>query len=151
MKRLAVLLLVLFAAGTLHAQFVIGDSVMVILTTDCVNVRSVPSVTGSTVLKCEPAGMKGRVIGGPTVSSPYTFWQVTYTDGISGWSAGSYLTKVTPVTPLPPCPISTADSLRIFNLGFLAGKAAGIDSVILQIQGFKTITTLNDSTIVIKP
>jgi len=146
-KRLAVLLLVLFAAGTLHAQFAIGDSVMVILTTDCVNARSSP-VVGDNKLKCEPAGMKGKIIGGPTVSPPYTFWQVTYTDGISGWSAGSYLTKVThPV----PCPVSTADSLRIFNLGFLAGKAAGIDSVILQIQGFKTITTLNDSTIVIKP
>jgi hypothetical protein len=76
----------------------IGDSIRVTLSTDGVNARSIPSTTGSTVLKLEIAGTRGIIIAGPSPdvngSSSYTFWQITYSDGITGWSAGSFLTKI---------------------------------------------------------
>jgi hypothetical protein len=78
---------------TLH----IGDSVMVSFLTDGVNARSIPSTTGSIILKFEPAGARGIIVGGPSAdvngSSTSTFWRVTYPD-TTGWSAGKYLTKI---------------------------------------------------------
>ena len=79
---------------TLH----IGDSVMVSFSTDGVNARSIPSTSGSTVLKLELAGARGIIVAGPKPdqngSSSFTFWQITYSDGITGWSAGTYLQKI---------------------------------------------------------
>jgi phosphodiesterase/alkaline phosphatase D-like protein len=79
---------------TLH----IGDSVMVSFSTDGVNARSIPSTTGSTILKLEFAGTRGVIVAGPSAdvnaSSLYTFWRITYSDGITGWSASTYLTKI---------------------------------------------------------
>ncbi len=80
--------------STLH----IGDSVRVSFSTDGVNARSIPSTTGSTILKLELAGTRGIIVAGPRPdqngSSSYTFWQITYSDGITGWSAGTYLQKI---------------------------------------------------------
>ena len=141
------------------AQFVVGDSVKVVSTTDCVNVRTSASTTGSSILKCEAAGVRGVITAAGQKdlngSSSYTFFQVQWIDGISGWSASVYLVKIasTPPPPPAPCPISQADSLRIFNLGFASGLASvkTIDSVTIQVQGFKSARLVNDSTIVVKP
>jgi hypothetical protein len=79
---------------TLH----IGDSIMVSFSTDGVNARSIPSTSGPTVLKLELAGTRGIIVAGPKPdqngSSSFTFWQITYSDGITGWSAGTYLQKI---------------------------------------------------------
>ena len=56
--------------STLH----IGDSVRVSFSTDGVNARSIPSTTGSTILKLELAGTRGIIV--------------------AGWSAGTYLQKI---------------------------------------------------------
>ena len=87
----------LSGTGLSDLRIAVGDTVRVILTTDCVNARSVPSITGSTIFKCEPAGMKGVVLAGPSNdvngSSQIRFFQVHYADGIQGWSDSSYLDK----------------------------------------------------------
>jgi len=81
--------------ATPSTQIQIGSNVYVTLTTDCINARTVPSITNSVALKCEPAGTNGVVVDGPSPdvngSSTYTFWKVAYSDGITGWSAGQYL------------------------------------------------------------
>jgi phosphodiesterase/alkaline phosphatase D-like protein len=80
--------------STLH----IGDSIRVSSSTDGVNARTIPSTTGSTVLKLELAGTRGIIVAGPSQdvngSSSFTFWQVAYADGTTGWSASTYLTKI---------------------------------------------------------
>jgi hypothetical protein len=83
--------------GATASGLAIGDTIRVISTTDCVNARSVPSITGSTIYKCEPTGTKGVVLGGPSNdvngSSDVVFYQIRYADGIQGWSDVSYLEK----------------------------------------------------------
>jgi phosphodiesterase/alkaline phosphatase D-like protein len=83
---------------TMDSTFHVGDSVMVVLSTDCVNAWTVPSTTGSTASSCEPAGRHGKIISGPSAdvnnSSNSTFWQIAYTDGVTGWSSMKYLTKL---------------------------------------------------------
>jgi hypothetical protein len=79
--------------STLH----ISDEIIVSFNTDCVNARSIPSLTGSIIYKCEPAGTAGTIMAGPSPdvngSSSITFWQVYYWDGVIGWSAGKSLVK----------------------------------------------------------
>ena len=84
-------------SGTGVPSLAIRDTVRVILSTVCVNALSVPSITGSTIYKCEPVGTKGVVVGGPSNdlngSSGLVFYQIRYADGILGWSDALYLEK----------------------------------------------------------
>jgi chitodextrinase len=57
-----------------------------------VNVRNKPSMTKSSkVLGTQSVGALGTVIGGPTVNSGYTWWQVNFDSGKDGWVAANYL------------------------------------------------------------
>ena len=127
MKHILILLSLVLISSTSLAQFNVGDQVQVALDTDCLNVRSLP-VVGDNILKCEVAGTKGTIMGGPTVGGSYTFWQITYADGITGWSAGQYLAKIGSVPP----PVDTS-------------------SISIQLKGFKVIQVLGDSAIIVKP
>ena len=95
------------------ATFKIGDVVTVVSTTDYVSVRSIASITGSSILANEPAGAKGMIVGAPLSdingSSTVIFYQVTFSDGISGWAAGKYLTKDVVIT-IPPPVVNPCDS-----------------------------------------
>jgi len=56
------------------------------------NVRSGPAATYS-IIGTEPNGTFGTVANLiPVVASGYNWWQVKYSDGITGWSAEAYLT-----------------------------------------------------------
>lgn len=94
-------------------SFKIGDLVSVVSSTDCVSVRSIASTAGSSIFKCEPAQAKGMIVGTPLVdingSSTVIFYQVTFSDGISGWAAGKYLTKDV-VIIIPPPVVNPCDS-----------------------------------------
>ena len=154
MKSLGLALL--FIASLASAQTV-GDSVQVsIASNDCLNLRTIASVSGSTIIRCYPNGTRGIIIG-PSVpdvngSSSYVFFQVKFNDGNSGWARDFYLVKIVPPVP-PSYPVSAADSLRIFNLGFAYGQMSvkTVDSITIQMQGFKSLKLVNDSTIVAKP
>ena len=61
-----------------------------VVTTANLNVRSSASA-GATKLGTESIGSLGTVIGGPTTAGGYTWWQINYDNGISGWSISTYL------------------------------------------------------------
>ncbi|MGH2558744.1 MAG: SH3 domain-containing protein, partial [Thermomicrobiales bacterium] len=68
----------------------VGDTVMV--STDGLNLR--PSPNGSPVLATMPFGTVLDVIGGPSDTGGYTWWQVTSDDYGTGWCAGEFLSEV---------------------------------------------------------
>ncbi len=88
-----------------------GDRVM---TTDSVNVRdgaSAQSAIRGKALK----NATGTVTTGPVQSGSYKWWKIDYDNGLSGWSAESYLTATTiqkPVTTpsTPTTPVTTPSS-----------------------------------------
>jgi len=125
MKSLFVVLVLL--ASPLYAQFYLGDSVAVGTSAgDCLNARTVPSLTGNQPIKCEAVGSHGIVLAGPTAG----FYQVAYRDGVTGWSMGTYLTKVVPVVP-PPVVTDTS-------------------KISIQLQGFKVVQVVGDSIVIVK-
>ncbi|MDP2598571.1 MAG: Ig-like domain-containing protein [Candidatus Liptonbacteria bacterium] len=54
------------------------------------NVRSSPTIFAG-LLGTEVNGSMGTVIGGPVASDNYTWWQIKYDDGITGWSVEDWL------------------------------------------------------------
>ena len=90
------------SGGLVDSTLHVYDQIVVSPSADCVSACSIPSLTGSTIYDCEPAGTSGTIIAGPSAdvngSSSLTFWKVYFSDGVTGWSAGKSLAK-TNVTP----------------------------------------------------
>src|SRR3989344_2928098 len=76
------------------ATFSPGDRVK---TTARLNVRATPSGSG-TLIGTVPLGSLGTIVGGPTKTANYTFWQIDWDRGISGWSVERYLAKTSTST-----------------------------------------------------
>jgi len=75
-----------------------NDTVSVI---DDVNVRNSPAL-GTSYTTIQTAGVRGRVIGGPVVANGYTWWKIAWSNGLLGWSAQNFLTKILPTqSPAP--------------------------------------------------
>jgi hypothetical protein len=72
------------------STFSIGDRVQ---TTSNLNVRTCASLSCTTIAT-EPTGAKGTIIGGPQNADGYTWWQIRYDDGITGWSVQNWLQKI---------------------------------------------------------
>ena len=127
MKSLFVVLVLL--ASPLYAQFYLGDSVSVKMGANGLNSHTLPLLSAPS-LKVEPDGARGQVIGGPQSDPNYTFYQIKYNDGITGWSAAPYLVKIVPVAP-PPVVTDTS-------------------KISIQLQGFKVVQVVGDSIIIVK-
>lgn len=54
------------------------------------NIRSEPGTSGG-ILRQGTAGESAEVIGGPEEADDYTWWQVVFDDGVTGWVAEEYL------------------------------------------------------------
>ena len=54
------------------------------------NVFATPSVSGA-ILGYQAVGSLGTVIGGPTSSGGYNWWNINYDAGVDGWSIENYL------------------------------------------------------------
>jgi hypothetical protein len=78
--------------------FAIGSRVVVSSTLP-LNIRTVPSTSGNQPSGTEKPGQQGKITSGPGTASGFTWWNIQWNDGKSGWSAESYLT---PVAALPP-------------------------------------------------
>lgn len=66
-------------------------------TTDTVNVRRKPSISGkSQILGAQPNGSLGTIISGPSTANGYTWWQVDFDTGADGFVAGAYLVPIAP-------------------------------------------------------
>jgi len=83
------------------SKFKIGDGVQ---TSSSLNVRSTPGITEGTIAGKQPLGAFGTVIGGPTVASSNTWWNIDYVNSPDGWSTEGYLAKTTITPPLPNQP-----------------------------------------------
>jgi hypothetical protein len=96
----------------------LNDNVIVSLNTDCANVHTGPSVSDP-IIKCEPSGTPGFISFGSSPdehgSSNLLFWYVSFSDGVTGWTAGTYLTH----------PIPVIRSLAVVGTNLLAGTGDG--------------------------
>ena len=126
------LLLALFCPAILSAQWVrVGsdsgliypvirpnDNVMVSLNIDSADVYLGPSVSDS-IIKREPSGATGSVFNGSVPdehsASNFQFWDVGYSDGVSGWTAGRNLTR----------PIPVIGSLAVMGTNLFVGTVDG--------------------------
>ena len=84
-------------------NFSVGDTVE--STVDILNVRSSPG-TGGVIAKIS-SGILGKLISGPKiVVNGSKWWQVSWNNGINGWSAESFISKtngpIPVVTSIPP-------------------------------------------------
>jgi len=61
-----------------------------IVTTQGLHVRSDPG-TSTNVMTTEAAGTMGNIINGPIFQDDYWWWQVSFDDGTTGWSADDWL------------------------------------------------------------
>ncbi len=68
--------------------FMPGDSFKVNTGGGNLNVRSIPSMTGSVVKKTLPNGSTGTIVGGPTADGLVTFWQIAPNNF---WVSGAYI------------------------------------------------------------
>ena len=66
-------------------------------TTDRLNVRSGPSKSYA-IICTQPAGAFGTIVGGPKVGSGYTWWNINYDAGCSGWGVVNFLIEVSSPT-----------------------------------------------------
>jgi peptidoglycan hydrolase-like protein with peptidoglycan-binding domain len=85
--------------GASTTAFAIGDAVQ---TTAKLNVRATPSTKGK-LLGTEAKGAQGAIIGGPTIANGYTWWDIAFSNHVTGWSVQSYL-KVVAAPVAPPAP-----------------------------------------------
>jgi hypothetical protein len=69
------------------SPIVIGGTVRV---TTGLNVRTEPGTSGSKITTMA-AGSTGTVLDGPVSAEGYTWWKISYDDGITGWSADNWL------------------------------------------------------------
>jgi uncharacterized protein YgiM (DUF1202 family) len=61
-----------------------------VVTTDRLKVRSEPGLS-SNVIITEAVGETGTITDGPTYKDDYWWWQVSFDDGNTGWSAENWL------------------------------------------------------------
>lgn len=92
--------------GSVSTAFATGD---VVETTDNLNVRSSPGLSG-TVLGVQLTGSLGTVIGGPVFADGFWWWQVNFDTGADGWVAEDFLGLA------PPLPLQAAyATFAVFN------------------------------------
>lgn len=70
-----------------------------VVTTGNLNIRQNASPSAPK-LGTAPIGTIGTVVSGPTTADNYTWWQINYSNGVSGWSIATYLAPLAPATPV---------------------------------------------------
>ena len=79
------------ASQLTSAKFIVGAKVE---TTDSLNVRNAPGTSSGTVTSTKTAGSTGTTIAGPVYADGFTWWQIQYDDGTTGWSEDKRLESV---------------------------------------------------------
>ena len=82
-----------------------------------VNVRSKPTNAKKNVLCIQTTGSVGTIVGGPTVATGYTWWNVNFDSKCDGWAVQNHLVPdgVTPPPRLPPAPTADLEAVPTFN------------------------------------
>ena len=106
---------------------VVGDDVRVSGIVTTITVRNCAGNTITNGVNCPslgtvPSGGLGVIIGGPLQvtndASGYTWWQVQWSNGLTGWSVENYLERVIPVPSAPVGLVATAVSSSRVNLSW---------------------------------
>src|SRR5215469_4387595 len=86
-------------------------------TTANVNVRSKPTNAKKNVLCIRTTGSVGTIVGGPTVATGYTWWNVNFDSKCDGWAVQNHLVPddVMPPPRLPPAPTADLEAVPTFN------------------------------------
>src|SRR3989344_1850524 len=119
------------------ATFSPGDRVK---TTAILNVRATPSGSGTRV-GTVPLGSLGTIVGGPTNTANYTFWQIDWDSSISGWSVERYLAKTSTSTDttLPTvsltAPAASSTVSSTVTLSANASDNVGVTGVQFKVDG----------------
>ncbi len=71
------------ATQSTNAKFSKGDRIEV---TDSLNVRDAPGLSSGTVISTKSAGNTATVLSGPYYRDDFTWWEVRYEDGTTGYS-----------------------------------------------------------------
>lgn len=71
-------------------QLAIGSAV---ITTDVLKIRSEPSL-GQNRIGRVAAGTTGAIVDGPVTADGYVWWKVSYSTGLTGWSAADWLKAI---------------------------------------------------------
>jgi hypothetical protein len=74
-----------------NTKFPIGAK---IATTNVLNVRNAPGTSSSTIISTKTTGSTGTTIAGPIYADGFTWWQIQYDDGTTGWSEDKRLESV---------------------------------------------------------
>lgn len=129
-------------------KFTNGDRVKVITgSTIGLHVRS-SATTSSSIVGTEMDGAFGTVIGGPISAGGYTWWQISYDDGITGWSVEDFLFTpqnvilVLPPPPPPPPPPPASISVS-FNSPQNGVTVSGNISVSVAASSANAITSVS--------
>ena len=104
-----------------------------VVTTANLNVRQSASAS-ATKLGTESIGALGTVVGGPTTAGGYTWWQINYDNGISGWSISTYLLAATANT-------SPAVGMAVpaqGNLTLIQQQLQQVQTLTLQLQSLQS-------------
>ncbi len=83
----------IIVSQTQSTKFQIGN--MVYVSSGPLNVRAAASAS-ATLLGTQPTNALGSVVGGPTYSDGYWWWQINYDSGVDGWSTENFLEIYTP-------------------------------------------------------
>ncbi|MDO8742560.1 MAG: Ig-like domain-containing protein, partial [bacterium] len=119
-------------------KFSLNDRVQ---STATLNVRTTPSTTG-TLLGSQSTNALGTIIGGPTNSGGFNWWNVNYDTGVDGWSVEDYLVKyVAPVadTTTPSvsliAPSASATVSSTITVSASASDNVGVSGVQFLLDG----------------
>jgi uncharacterized protein YraI len=114
--------------GGFTNQFAVGDEVKA---TNILKARSGPLVADN-VVAIIPLGTRGTIIDGPVSGSGYTWWNIKYTNGVTGWSAANWLKEVVPVSTGDTKDTTVYGEIFTITSGenpTIKGKATGVDKV----------------------
>ena len=106
---IACLLIVGVAGASASTNFSMGNTVQVLSNLGSnLNVRTNPDATLNPI-GAEKPGSLGTVVAGPAQAAGLTFWQVQFTDGVSGWVVDYYITLSSAALPTSgPVPLNSS-------------------------------------------
>jgi mannosyl-glycoprotein endo-beta-N-acetylglucosaminidase len=124
-------------------KFTSGQAIRV---TESLNLRS-GAGTSNGVVAVLSAGTTGTVIGGPTVASGYTWWNIQTGSG-SGWAAEDWLAANSGGTPGTPPPtsggIAAGDTVKVIDGTLNMRSAASLSgSIVAALPDATQLTVLS--------
>ena len=143
---LALLVCSIASPVTSAPQFTIGETVT---PTGLIYLRSAP-LSSAAAIGSEPLGARGVVINGPTVSGITTYFQVAFSDNLTGWIYQGVIAAASPSAPIlsfgaSPASFGAGASTTLFwsstNATSCAGTGFSPSGVVGSVAVTPTVST----------